>query len=455
MNFLTDVQRVASELERYWNESISRSTFVVDQRPMREVIEDLGLRAHIEHGGLTGDALAEFVRHYLSLCVRLEHPGSLAHQVAAPHPAASVATFVEGFTNNPMAIYEMGPAAASIEVFMVEWLLSKVGWVDGNAGGVLTHGGSLANLTALSAARNHFDASVWSSGSRGDLAVITASDCHYSIARAVGIMGIGERNIFAATDGELGRAIDSARALGKRPFAVIANACSTATGAFDPLHEVARQCREHGLWLHVDGAHGASVLLSRKYRALLDGIELADSITWDAHKLMRTPGLCTAVLVRDARTLDAAFQQDASYLFHDKVQPGFDSLHRTVECTKASIGFRMFMVLAAMGERGIADYIDRQFDLARHAYEAFQSIAGVECDIAPQSNILCFRVAGDDDLQIAIRDRLLAEGSFHVSTAVVNRRRYLRTVITSPQTELADLERLARRAVELGNALKG
>jgi L-2,4-diaminobutyrate decarboxylase len=212
------------------------------------------------------------------------------------------------------------------------------------------------------------------------------------------------------------------------------------------LREIAGVCGRTGLWLHVDGAHGASALLSRKHRWRLDGIELADSLTWDAHKLLRTPGLCTAVLVRDAQSLDTAFHQDASYLFHSKQQRGFDSIHRTVECTKAALGLRLFTVLAAMGERAVAGYIDGVFDLALEAYKLYCGIPGVECPMEPQCNILCFRVPGDDATQLRVRDKLLADGDFHLSTAVVGGRRYLRIVVTSPETTLADLERLAMRA---------
>ena len=366
---------------------------------------------------------------------------------------------VEGVTNNPMAIYEMGPAAASIEAFLVDWLNSKVGWA-GHAGGVFTHGGSLANLTALVAARSHFDGAAWAKGCRGDLALIASADCHYSVARAAGILGIGEENVYSlpvdsaggVVPAEIGGVIERARGDGKRPFALVANACSTATGVFDPLREIAGVCRDHGLWLHVDGAHGASALLSQRHRWRLDGVELADSLTWDAHKLLRTPGLSTAVLVRDAAALDTAFHQDASYLFHSKQQPGFDFIHRTVECTKAALGLRLFAVLAALGESGLAGYIDRQFELTRQAYELLRSIPGLECPVEPQSNILCFRVAGEDEEQLRVRDRLLAEGDFHLSTAVVGQRRYLRVVIMNPVTTLDDMRRLASRVAEIAGS---
>jgi len=120
MGFAEDVRLVADELARYRLESISGAPPVVRQAPIAEIIETLGLKAHIENGSLAGEALVRFVRRYLDLTVRLHHPGSLAHQVAVPHPAAALAMLVEGITNNPMAIYEMAPAAASIKAFLVD-----------------------------------------------------------------------------------------------------------------------------------------------------------------------------------------------------------------------------------------------------------------------------------------------------------------------------------------------
>ncbi len=236
--------------------------------------------------------------------------------------------------------------------------------------------GSLANLTALLAARGRIAPRTWKDGAPADLALLAPAESHYSIARAAGIMGMGRAAIYELPVDGRGRVIPDALGPvfqrvqddGRRPFALVANACSTAVGIYDPLSEIGVACRERGVWLHVDGAHGASALVSPVLRHLLSGIELADSVVWDAHKLMCTPTLCAAVLVKDARTLDAAFEQEASYLFHDKEQPGFDFIHRTVECTKAGLGLRFFAVLAALGERGLADYVERQFALAADAY---------------------------------------------------------------------------------------
>jgi L-2,4-diaminobutyrate decarboxylase len=287
------------------------------------------------------------------------------------------------------------------------------------------------------------------------------AESHYSIARAAGILGLGTDAIYPLDVDEAGRIVPGAiresvrkvRADGRRPMALVANACSTALGLYDRLRPIGEACREEEVWLHVDGAHGASALVSPRHRALMDGVELADSLSWDAHKLMRTPTLCAAVLVRDARDLDGAFRQEASYLFHDKAQPGVDFIHRTVECTKAALGLRFFAVLASLGEDGMSRYIERQVALARQAYDWISGLADLECPCAPESNILCFRLRTDDAAQFAARDALIAEGSYHLSTTEIHGRRFLRAAFMNPDTSMEDVRKMIGRvrAVRAGN----
>ena len=461
MSFFSDAQIVIEALDRYYWESASREKPVIHQAKIGELIAELGLARHVTAGGLMGESLADFVTRYLSLTTRLHHPGYLAHQVAVPHHAGALAALIDGFTNNAMAIYEMGPGAAGIEYFIINWLLERVGWrpspIPGEenedqayGGGVLTHGGSLANLTALIAARSRLAPTAWQDGNPGDLAILAPPGCHYSITRAAGILGLGSRAVYPVdvdADGviipdRLPASLNRIGREGRRPMALVANACSTAVGLYDPLREIGECCQERDLWLHIDGAHGASALLSETHRARLQGVELADSLVWDAHKLMRTPTLCAAVLVRDHRFLDDAFQQEASYLFHEKEQPGFDFIHRTVECTKAGLGLKLFAVLAALGERGLARYIDHQFAVTREAYAYIRHLSDFECAVEPQANILCFRTLGDDGEQLRLRDRLTAEGEFYLSTTSFNRKRYLRLVVMHPDTALDDIRRL-------------
>jgi L-2,4-diaminobutyrate decarboxylase len=461
VSFLSDATTTIAALDAYYAESASGDRPVIAQAPLSQLVSELNLEALARGGGLADDRLDQFVRQYLATTTRLHHPAYMGHQVAVPHYAGALAALIDGFTNNAMAVYEMGPGAASIEFFVLNWLLEKVGWPPAplppsrpgpqpTGGGVLTHGGSLANLTALAAARNRIAPEAWSEGNPGDLVLLTSPNCHYSISRAAGILGLGQKNIWPLEVDQHGvilpdrlpAAFERAQTARKRILALVANAGSTAVGLYDPLREIGQFCRTHDLWLHVDGAHGASALLSERYRIYLEGVELADSLVWDAHKMMRTPTLCAAVLVRDGRTLDQAFQQEASYLFHDKEQPGFDFIHRTVECTKAGLGLKLFMVLAALGEAGLAAYVERQFDLAAEAYAYLQHRPGFECAVKPQANILCFRVPGSDQLQLALRERLLSQGDFYITTTEFNNQRYLRLTFMNPTTTLADVERL-------------
>jgi L-2,4-diaminobutyrate decarboxylase len=257
-------------------------------------------------------------------------------------------------------------------------------------------------------------------------------------------MGLGRRALRAAPADADGRlvpdrlpgALARLREEGATVMAVVANACSTAAGLYDPLREAGACCRELGLWLHVDAAHGGSALLAPSLRHLLDGIELADSVVWDAHKMLRTPTLATAVLVRDRACLDRAFQQEASYLFHDKDQPGFDFIPRTVECTKSGLGLKVFLALAAEGEAAAGRFVEGQTAFARAAADLIRRQPGFEVAVEPESNIVCFRVQGSDELQLELRRRLLEAGRHYITTTGFRGRRWLRITAMNPATTL-------------------
>ncbi|BDG09531.1 pyridoxal phosphate-dependent decarboxylase family protein [Anaeromyxobacter paludicola] len=472
--FEADAHAAVEALARYLRESAEGRGPVLSQPPLRELAAGLEVARWIREGGLSGAPFREFLARYLGATTRLHHPGYFAHQVAVPEPLGAVGSLVDGVTGNAMAIYEMGPAAAAIEFAVLDWMLAKVGFTPAplppappspapHGGGVLTHGGSLANLTALAAARARAAPSAWRDGVGARLAVLAPEAAHYSISRAVGILGLGQGALRAApcdADGRLvpdrlPAALDALRDEGRAVMAVVASACSTAAGLYDPLREVGALCRERGLWLHVDGAHGASALLSERLRHRLDGIALADSVVWDAHKMLRTPTVCAAVLVRDHRTLDGAFQQDASYLFHEKDEPGFDFLHRTVECTKAALGLRLFLALAAEGEGALARYVERQTALAAEAAALLARTPGFEVAVAPESNIVCFRVAGSDERQLELRRRLLAQGRHYVSSTLFRGRRWLRLALMNPATRLEDVAAMADELRALLGAAEG
>jgi L-2,4-diaminobutyrate decarboxylase len=449
---LEEFERAAGVVVRRLRDYVERSQRgdgpALNRAPLEEVEQALDLRRRLRDGGMDSDDFDGFLAGYLERTTRLHHPGSLAHQVPAPDIPSALADFVHGAINNPMAIQEMGAAALAIERAVVEWMLEKVGWSAPESDGVLTHGGSLANLTAMLAARARAVPSAWADGVPGDLAVLAPASAHYSVARSVAIAGMGHAAFVPIETDDLERirpdclddALERARGAGRRPIALVADACATGTGLFDDLTAVAAFCREHDLWLHVDGAHGASALLSPRHRHLLRGIEEADSVVWDAHKMLRTSSLCAAVLVRRAPDLPGAFQQEASYLFYDGENP--DIIDRAVECTKAPLGVKLFVNLAWRGEDGLGEYVAERFDRALRFHDIIAARPGFEIPYVPESNILCFRYGQDNERQLAIRERLIETGEFHLSSVELGGRRHLRIVVMSPSTDEATIERL-------------
>lgn len=426
---------------------------VVATPPVAEAAAALHLEQWMREGGMTPAALGSFVGEYLRRSTHLQDAGFMAHQVAVPHFASALADLVCGMTNNGMAVYEMGPPAVAIERAVLAWMRRHAGFSQGS--GVLVHGGSIANLTALLAARATAAPEAWRDGVGDELVVLAPSSSHYSMTRAVAIAGLGERAVWPLPTDELGvlrpdgfaPTLAAVRAAGKRPIAFVANACATATGLYDPIAAAADFCTANGLWLHVDGCHGASALLARQHRHLLDGVERADSLVWDAHKMLQTSVLCAAVLFREADAAGRTFHQDAKY-FHSDVDAERPNLFPlAIECTKTALGLKLMLTLAFLGEHGLAAHVASAYERTARAYELISARPGFVCAYRPQSNILCFRYRDGD--QERIRRQLLGEGRFHLSSTLLGDRRWLRMVVMNDATDEATVAAMSERIARL------
>ncbi len=404
--------------------------------------------------------LAGHVERALASSTKLQSPRFVGHQVSTPLPAAALCELAASLVNNGMAVFEMGPAACAMERAVLQFMAARAG-LPPTSGGVLTSGGSLGNLTALLAARQKkagFDA--WRRGLRGgpQLCVLVADTAHYSVARAARMLGLGDDGVVLVdTDARLrmkpdalAAAVATAREKKKRPIAVVASAGSTAAGAFDPLEAVADVCAREGLWLHVDGAHGASLLLSEEHKHKLAGIERADSVVWDAHKLMMMPALVTGVLFRDAKDGASAFAQDAGYLFPDGAGDDDDGWadigRRTVECTKRMMSFALYACLRAYGTGFFAAHVDRCCALASSLAQK-AAARGMEVLVdEPECNIVCFRPRGLDGGRVAaLRRAILDEGAFYLVQLHRKDGLWLRCTLTHPLTGDDDLDALLDR----------
>jgi L-2,4-diaminobutyrate decarboxylase len=430
-------------------------------------------------GGASLEALTrrfgELVETSLARGINLHDPRYVGHQVPAPVPIAGLFDAIGSVTNQPMAIYEMGPWATAVEQVMIDKLAEYVGWHGTDFAGIVTHGASLANLTALLVARNIALPDSWESG-LGDSSMlgrgarparlppklVVQADAHYCIARSAGILGIGTSNIVKAPLDDR-RRMDAARlnailaelrAAGNPVVAVVACACATPVGAFDPLEQIADICAKFGVWLHVDAAHGGAALLSPRHRHKVAGLERADSLTWDAHKMLFVPALCAFLFYKNKRYSYEAFRQNAPYLF-DPSAPGlaeFDSGLRTVECTKRAAAFGLWGVWSLFGPQLFADMVDVTFALGRTFYEKLRAAPDFDALHEPECNIVAFRHVPDalrkapperiGEFQWQLRRAVIESGEFYLVPTTHGGVAALRCTLINPLTTATHLDLL-------------
>lgn len=411
-----------------------------------------------------GSVVDELTNEVLPCGARTEHPRFFGF---IPGPASIASWVGDTFAtaaNLHGAATVNAPEAVAAERATLRWLAERIGYGP-QAGGDFVSGGSMANLTALTAARDRqLGQEDWSRA----VAYISV-ETHSSIVRALSVIGVTDSRVrrirvdeqFRMIPSDLEAMIAADRANGFAPFVVVATAGTTNTGAVDPLREIAAISRANDLWLHVDGAFGASVLVSEKHRSLLDGVELSDSLSWDAHKWMfQTYGL-GVVMVRDQADLLRSFHVSPEYLDDIKAdirEPNPSDIG--IELTRPTRGLKLWFTLQVHGSTTVGAWIDRGIATA----ETFQRLLVERPNWKIVSNaalgILTFRYAPSrfseyelDVLNKELSERMLAEGFAAIYTTTMLGQKVLRVAAINPETTLTDLtetiSRLDSHAVAL------
>lgn len=430
--------RIPSEEDNRWQQPL----------PMSPTLDLAGLLQRLKDDILPGN-------------LGIHHPHNLGHQVATPLPTAALCDLVAALTNQAMAVYETGPSATMLERQVIRWLSKLIGCEGQEVNGVLTSGGAQANLTALLAARQHAEPNTWQSGIavQAHMKILASEHSHYSVSRAAGIMGLGTDAVIKIptdTQGrmlveELQKAHEACAARQDLVMAVVANAACTPTGSIDPLQAIGEYCQAQQLWFHVDGAHGASALLSAKHRDLLKGIALADSVVWDGHKMLYMPAAVSAVLFKSPMDSYLAFAQDASYLFqgNNLEIETYNVSYRALECTKRMMALKLWAAFSLYGVDGLAALVDEAFAKARLFADKLQSDAAFELMMTPQTNIVCFRHLMDgltgeqlNQHQTQLRKCIVENGEFHLTQVALHGHIWLRTTLMNPFTQERHLQSL-------------
>jgi aromatic-L-amino-acid/L-tryptophan decarboxylase len=379
-------------------------------------------------------------------------PGYFAYIPGGGIPWAAVADLIAGVVNRYTGVFAASPALAQLETNVLAWFAALAGYPT-TARGLLTSGGSLANLTALVTARRERLPEDFLAGT------LYASDqAHHSVRKAAMLAGFPPASLRSiATDGcfrlrldLLAESVESDRRAGRQPFLVVANAGSTNSGAVDPLPQLADFCARQGLWLHVDAAYGGFFLLTERGRQRLAGIERADSIVLDPHKSLFLPYGTGALLVRDGAALHRAHSVTAAYmppLSNDADL--IDFCEMSPELSRPFRGLRVWLPMQILGAAAFRQALDEKLDLAHWAVERLRAMPQVEILAEPELSLFAFRLApaaltGDgaalDALNRRWLDRVNARQRVHLTATRLGDAFALRLCVLSFRTHLERLE---------------
>ncbi len=402
-----------------------------------------------------------------SSSIHLHDPKYMGHQVPPPYADNMLLDWATAFLNNGTAVSEMGQFGVSLEQAVIQFLTEKFGWKNG--GGAMTSGGSLGNLTAMLAMRQRMSGGkTWNEGG-SDFAILVSEESHYSVARAAKIMGWGERGLVSVScsghkidPAGLQEAYTKAVNAGKKVIGVVANSCSTSLGTFDDVEELAGFAQEKKIWLHVDAAHGGPMIFSPKHRSRLKGIEMADSLVFDFHKLLHTPSLVTAVIFKEKEDSYLAFDQEAKYLWRDDLNEfDFEIGKRTLECTRDIMGVKAFSSLAIRGAGFLEEHIDHLMDITKEFEELVLGAPDFELAIEPETNIIVYRFIGqaqDREFWISnqsmLRNKVVEDGTFYLVKTQIKGDDWLRSTLMNPRTDRATIIKLLEKIRELAASLQ-
>ncbi|WP_108804434.1 aminotransferase class I/II-fold pyridoxal phosphate-dependent enzyme [Aquimarina sp. Aq107] len=414
-------------------------------------------------------SIMDFYQKILDRSIHVHHPRYMGHQVAVPSVISSLSGLMVDVLSNGTGVYEMGMASNSLEKIVTDFVADKIGY-GANSSGFLTSGGTLANLTALLAARKaKAPGSVWEDGHNQKLAVLVSEEAHYCIDRAARILGFGSEGIIKVPADEnfkintslLEEYLKKAKNKGLTVIALVGCASSTSTGSYDNLDELTSFASEHNLWFHIDGAHGGGVVFSKKYKHLANGIEKADSVVIDFHKMLLTPSLNTALIFKESQDSYRTFEQKAQYLWDSQQsREWYNSGKRTFECTKLMMSLKVYSNIRMYGNDIFEKNIDRLYDLGKAFSRIIENREGFELLIHPEANIVNFRYTNisENDLNSfnsKIREELILSGKFYIVKTMIGEDRYLRTSIMNPLTTEVDFNALLDEIEKIANPILG
>jgi len=409
---------------------------------------DLGLPIE----GLGKENMLADIDQYLNHAVRTNSKRFMNPLWGGMDLTSFAGEIISTLANSSMYTFELSPIGSLIEDEVIKKMCSIAGFEGG--GGTFSTGGSNGNLLGILCARHSINPRIMREGNQGeDLVAFVSAESHYSVSMAVNVLGIGLANLIKVGCDDDGRMrpdllkqeIIRSRENGRLPFCVIATSGTTVRGAFDPLRSLSEICTDEGLWLHVDAAWGGPCLFSNRLRHLMDGVEFADSICWDGHKMMGTPLVCSAFLVKDVDLLRRVCSHtgDAHYLFHHDSEL-LDLGRFSLQCGRRNDALKLWLAWREKGDAGWARLVERYVDLADYLQGLIEHDDRFEMMSNRVWSNVCFRYVSDNpnEFNSALRKRIIERGRFMLSRSNIGNDVVLRAVISNSQVDESSLDEL-------------
>ncbi|MFD0589249.1 pyridoxal phosphate-dependent decarboxylase family protein [Paenibacillus sp. GCM10027627] len=445
---------------------------------LRELWVDAG------HGAipLNGEQLETIMERVGEVVLRnsaiVTHPACAAHLHCPPLVASIAAELLIAATNQSMDSWDQSMAATFVEEELVHWLCSLFRYSE-TGDGVFTSGGTQSNLMGLLLARDaaisaRFNWNVQRQGlpsGAGKLRILCSEAAHFSISQSAALLGLGQQAVVSVkTDSryrmcmeDLDVQLERLSREGSIPFLIVATAGTTDYGSIDPLGGISARAKSHGLWLHVDAAYGGALMLSQEHQAKLFGIEAADSITVDFHKLFYQPISCGAFLLKD-RSQFQWMRLHADYLNpQDEAENTPNLVGKSLQTTRRFDALKLYMSLRHVGLRIFGEMIDYTVELAVRFAERIKGHSDFELLHEPELNAVVFRylpqgtppgkesAVWTDTVNAHIRSELLRRGEAVLARTKNAGRCCLKVTLLNPATTIADLEQLLEKAEQIGS----
>lgn len=446
--------------------------------PKQLVAAITGSQICLETGQELRRILSNIGEIILNNSVVVSHPKCLAHLHCPPLIPALAAEVLISASNQSMDSWDQSPAATILEQHLVNWLCNLFGY-DAAADGIFTSGGTQSNFMGLLLARDTFACKQlnWQVKQQGlppdanRFRILCSTVSHFTIRQSAALLGLGEQAVvMVETDANYRlcpAALDRQLAQLKQeqliPIAVVATVGTTDFGSIDPLPELAACAKEYGLWLHVDAAYGGALIVSDRHRHKLIGIEAADSITVDFHKLFYQPISCGAFLLKDRSYFDA-IALHAEYLNPEtNVEAGVpDLVTKSVQTTRRFDALKLFVSLQALGRKQLGNAIDATIDLAQATASLIAAEPMLELATYPTINAVVFRYcpaqtpseAWVNHINSQIREMLLQTGEAVLAQTKIGKLTYLKFTLLNPCTKIADITDILSAVKQLGKKLE-